>query len=151
MLRLLLLEAPSVPSATFMPFFSASGTGAIPPPSLRLLVGLRMNDTLFSIIKSISVSVTWTQWAAIAGKSKVPGHINVGVGVFPYWLRESLCSFRVSSTWTWITAPSFSAVSLMAFMYFGYRCISRAVQMQPWFGYFPRRSIFWTSSTALIR
>lgn len=49
-----------------------AGTGAMPLPSLRLLMGLWMAETPLDAITDQSSGVVQTQWAAMARTSHTP-------------------------------------------------------------------------------
>ena len=85
MFRQLLLAAPSVPRQTLTPASSIFAMGAKPFPSFILLAGLVTTLTFFRFRISISSSVTCTQWAAIAGTSKIPHFSASAIGVQPYF------------------------------------------------------------------
>ena len=97
MFRLLLLAAPSVPNATLTPAFSISGTGEIPLPSFKLLVGLCAAFTSYFLSKPISSSETCTRCAPMTGTSNMPVSAHISTGDFPYCSKLSLRSFAVSS------------------------------------------------------
>lgn len=80
-LRELLEHALSLPRETLMLAFSNWLTGAIPLASLRLDTGLW--DTLIFLLARISISwsVTWTQWAAVTGRSNTPALSKKEAGV----------------------------------------------------------------------
>ena len=68
----LLEDTPSVPRQTLTPALPMAGTGAMPLPSLRLLMGLWMAETPLDAITDQSSGVVQTQWAAMARTSHTP-------------------------------------------------------------------------------
>ena len=63
--RALLLAAPSVPRATFMPLSRYFWMGAMPLASLRLELGQWVTEELDAAMMAISSSVRWTPWAIL--------------------------------------------------------------------------------------
>ena len=72
----LLEDTPSVPRQTLTPALPMAGTGAMPLPSLRLLMGLWMAETPLDAITDQSSGVVQTQWAAMARTSHTPSSLR---------------------------------------------------------------------------
>src|SRR5439155_1185725 len=102
-------DLPSVPSATFTPCASSSGSGQMPEPSFMFETGLCTTVTPRSRTSSMSPGVSQIPCSKQTRGERKPIASMCSGSVRPYKRCPDTACIRVSSTWMWITRSSSSA------------------------------------------